>query len=97
MEETLYQVVGQTKDGQDKIKFTNNKFSSIIFSLGRVYFTEENGEPKLNYHYDIHMHDTEMDFDKNEFEEIVAGFILHKIREGLENNDLIYTGGTDEN
>jgi hypothetical protein len=91
-----YDIVGVTSDGNDKIKFTNNEFKNIIFSLGKVYFTEDEKDPRLNFHYEIHMHDAQMDFDKEKFEETLAGFIVDKIRQGLEDNDLIYTGGLDE-
>ena len=92
-----HDIVGTTKDGSEKIKFTNNKFSDIIFSLGKVYFSEDEvGDPKLNFHYDIHMHSVDSDFNKKEFEDMLALFIVERIRLGIEQNDLIYTGGTDE-
>jgi uncharacterized protein YutD len=91
-----YEVVGHTKDGFEKIKFTNNQFSDIIFSLGRVQFVDgDDGEPRLNFKYDIHMHGSSI--DKDEFEKTIAEFIIQKIEEGLKDNSLVYTGGVDEN
>lgn len=92
-----YDTVGVTKDGLDKLKFTDNEFSDIIFSLGKVYFSEqENGEPKLHFNYEIHMQDASVEFNKNKFEDELAEFIVERIRLGIENNDLVYTGGIDE-
>lgn len=88
-----YDIVGTTKDGAEKLKFTNNKFSGIIFSLGKVYFSEDD-EPRLNFNYEVHMHSIE--YDKDEFEKELAEFIIERIKVGLEENSLIYTGGTDE-
>lgn len=91
-----YQVVGQTDDGLEKIKFTNNEFSDIIFSLGRVKFIEgDDGEPRLSFHYDVYEGDSAI--DKDRFEHTIAEFIIQKIEEGLKDNNLVYTGGVDEN
>lgn len=89
-----YQVVGHTEDGLEKINFTNNEFSDIIFSLGRVQFIEVDNEPRLSFEYDVYENSG---YDKDEFEKIIAEFIVQKIEEGLKDNSLVYTGGVDEN
>lgn len=91
-----YEIVGVTEDGSEKIKFINAEFNDIVFSIGKVYFTEsEFSEPKLNFQYNIHSHQVKINEIK-EFENILAMFILERIKVGLENNDLVYTGGIDE-
>ena len=91
-----YDVVGTTKNGTEKIKFTNSEFNDIIFSIGRVHFGEDPNDPRLNFEYHIHMHPVDLVFDKDEFEETIAEFIVDRIKLGIEQNDLIYTGGIDE-
>lgn len=91
-----FEIVGTTKHGEDKIKFTNNKYSDIIFNVGRVHFGTNPEDPRLNFEYNIHLQPVGLEFNKNEFEALVAEFIMERIRIGLERNDLIYTGGIDE-
>ena len=91
-----YDVVGTTKNGTEKLKFTNSDFDDIIFSIGRVHFGEDPEDPRLNFDYHIHLCDANTDYDSEAFENRVAEFIIERIKAGIENNDLIYTGGIDE-
>lgn len=91
-----FELVGVTKDGEDKIKFTNNEFDDIIFSIGRVHFGDNPDDPRLNFEYNIHLQPVDLVYDKDAFEAMIAEFIIERIRAGIENNDLVYTGGIDE-
>lgn len=95
-EEILYEIVGETDDGQYKIKFTNTKFNDIVLSIYGIQFIEGEDEANMKFDYDIHEGNvTDSDFE--EFKQLMGDFILQAIEYGIKNNDLVYTGGTDEN
>lgn len=95
-EEILYEIKGYTDDGQHKIKFTNTKFNDIILSIYGIQFIEEDDHANMKFDYDIH-EGTVSDEDAEEFKQLLGDFILQAIEAGIKNNDLVYTGGVDEN
>jgi hypothetical protein len=82
---------GQT---QFAIQLEDHKYSDVRFTIGKVSFNEDNYT--LKYHYDI-IENNCADFDKPEFEHTVGDLIMQMLEEGVQKNDLIYTGGVDEN
>jgi hypothetical protein len=82
---------GQT---QFAIQLEDHKYSEIRFTIGKVSFNEDNYT--LKYHYDI-IENNSIDFDKIEFEQAIGDLIMQMLEEGVQKNDLIYTGGVDEN
>lgn len=95
MSQIEYEIMGSLPDGSYKLKFTNTKFDDIIFTLGAVSFGEGEDEAKLSYEYNVIEH-TKF-YVKEELDKQVGDLVVQMIVTGLENNDLIYTGGTDEN
>lgn len=95
-EEILHEIVGTTDDGQYKIKFTNTNFNDIILSIYGIQFIEEDEHANMKFDYDIH-EGTVSDEDAEEFKQLMGDFILQAIVAGIQNNDLVYTGGVDEN
>lgn len=91
-----YNVVGETEDGQIKINFTDSEFSDIILSIGGIEFIE--GDDEANMKFDYNIHEGVVPEDRfEEFRALMGDFIIQAIEEGIKRNDLIYTGGTDEN
>ena len=86
------------KNGVAALQLTEGEFSGIIFSYGRVSFDEyyENNKLKVNFDYEIH-DDNNLVFDKQEFEKELGDFLMELIVWGTEQNNIVYTGGTDEN
>jgi hypothetical protein len=94
-EEILFEDVGTTDDGFIKIKFTNTEFNDIIFNIGKVWFDEQD---EAILHFEHNIHEGEVPDDKlDEFQQLLGDFILQAIVRGLDKNDLVYSGGVDEN
>lgn len=90
-----FEEVGHLPSGQAKLKFTNNKFDDIIFTLGRVSF-EDQGEAGLVMSYEYDVVESTKEYVKEELDRTVGDLVMQLLDKGLHENDLIYTGGTDE-
>lgn len=95
MDKIAFEVVGTLPNGQCKIQFTENQYSGIIITLGQVTFDEVDDYLKLRYEYDVI--ESDVDYDKGELDNFVGDFVLQEIESGAVKNNLVYTGGTDEN
>lgn len=78
-----------------KIKFTEGVYSGIVIQLGKVVFEEIGDDCHMKYDYDVIRYETE--YDKPSLDRIVGDLLIQMIEQGIKDNDLIYTGGTDEN
>ena len=85
------------------MKFLEGKYEGMIFSYGKVEFVEHGDEHavSLKFDYDIHRKpsnyaDTD-EIDMAEVEYVLGGFLMELIEEQLGKNELVFTGGTDEN
>lgn len=97
MEQIAYEVVGYLPNGAHKIKFTENEFQGIIFTIGKVSFEEKSDGMHMNYVYDIVEHEKELEsYDKDKMDKAVGDLLIHLLQEGIESNSLVYTGGVDE-
>ena len=76
------------------IELEDHVFSGVKFTVDRVAFDEDKGT--LKYNYDI-IENTCTSYDHKKFEHIVGDLIMQILEEGIVNNDLVYTGGVDEN
>lgn len=82
------------------LKLLEGKYEGLIFSYGKVEFIEHGDENAvtLKFDYDVHRKPPGMEeLDLEELEYILGGFLTELIQEQLEQNELIFTGGTDEN
>lgn len=80
------------------IEYTHGKYAGIKIVLGAVKI-EENQEQDnctLKYNYDIIGGIVE-DSDKKEFDNYIGDTLMQMMSDGVKNNDLIYSGGVDEN
>lgn len=95
MSNIMYEIVGYDADGQSKIKFTNTPFDDIIFRLGKVSFEEVDDQAVMHYDYVVLEHTEE--HPKEELDKFIGDFLVQLITDGVKDNNLIYTGGVDEN
>jgi hypothetical protein len=80
------------------LQLTEGKHAGIIFSYHKVNFEEDKDNDRLKIHFDYEIHDDcGVLFVKKEFEQELGEFLQELIWYGLEKNELIYTGGVDEN
>lgn len=95
----LYEIVQD--DGTDshfKFKFKDTKFDNVVLSIYGIKFIEDENETKANMQFEYDVFEGKiLDEDVNEFKQLLGDFILQTIEEGLNKNDLVYTGGVDEN
>ncbi|CAB4127296.1 hypothetical protein UFOVP84_116 [uncultured Caudovirales phage] len=96
-----HRVLENKYDGMHGIQFTDGEFNGIIFSYGKVEFpeTDDNDNDdaaKLSFDYDVH-DNAGLEYDKDKFEQYLGDFLVQLIMYGIKNNDIVYTGGIDEN
>ena len=86
--------------GTDKysIEYTDGKYAGIKIILGAVKLEEsrEQDNCTLKYDYDI-IEGIVEDSDKKEFDNYIGDTLMQMLSDGVKNNDLVYSGGVDEN
>ena len=94
-----YTVVQSRIDGLDAIKLTEEPFSGIIYTYGKVGFEEDeaNSTIHLKFEYEILDYNQKHLTDKKPFENYIGKILEDLIHEGIAENNLTYTGGVDEN
>ena len=94
-----YTVVQSKYTGLDAIKLTEQPFEGIIYSYGKVEFDEDelNDTIHLKFDYEVHDYNNKTLTDKKPFESYIGKILEELIHEGIEENNLTYTGGVDEN
>jgi hypothetical protein len=94
-----YVTVQNKSNGMDAIKLLDEPFSGIIFTYGRVEFDvdEANDRLKLKFEYEILEQAGKAFSDNGPFEQYIGDLLQELIHRGIEENNLTYTGGVDEN
>lgn len=83
--------------GCQALMLTEGKHAGIIFSYGKVEFKEDTENNTLGMHFEYEVHETfDIEYDKKEFEEELAEFLHELIIYGVEQNEIVYSGGVDE-
>jgi len=82
------------------IEITEGQYQGIKFLMGKVELKEnpEQDNCTLKYHYDIIENPVEFQTQAeiNQFERFVGDLLMQMLDDGVKKNDLIYTGGVDE-
>lgn len=91
-----YEVLEEEYNGSNLIKLTSGTFSGIIYSYGRVAFIEEGDQLRINFEYNVH-NAAEDSIDKETFKQVIGDVLHELILEKVAKNELVYTGGIDEN
>jgi len=83
---------------QYSITLTEGKFAGVKYVLGKTELIEDKKKDNLTYLItkDPTMSFTE-DSDKAEFEHLIGDVLMQMLSDGVKNNDLVYSGGTDAN
>ena len=83
---------------QYSIEYTNGKYTGVKIVLGAVKLEENQKQDNctLKYTYDI-IEGIVEDSDKKEFDNYIGDTLMQMLSDGVKNNDLIYSGGVDEN
>ena len=83
---------------QYSIEYTEGKYAGIKIVLGAVKLEENQAQDNctLKYNYDI-IEGIVEDSDKKEFDNYIGDTLMQMLSDGVKNNDLIYSGGVDEN
>jgi hypothetical protein len=79
----------------EALAFTEGAFAGIIFSYSKVQLLEDkkNDRLALKFDYDIIENPLE-EFDVEAFEQELGEHLSDLLREGVQKNSIIYTGGT---
>ena len=91
-----FTVLASKRGDPDRIKLTEGQYSGIIFSYGKVSFEEIDDYCKLNFEYEVH-EDTGVTYIKEELEQYLGALLQAILVEQLIKNEVVYTGGVDEN
>jgi hypothetical protein len=92
-----FETVESKTSGLEAIRLTDEPYSGIIFQYGKVEFEpdEENDTLRLKFEYDI-LDQNKKIFDEKIFEKYIGDLLTQLIMQGVAENSLTYTGGTDE-
>lgn len=92
-----YVTVQNRRNGMDAIKLLDEPFSGIIFTYGRVEFEEDeaNDQLRIKFEYEILDKNSKEFSDPKPFEKYIGDLLQELIHKGIEENNLTYTGGVD--
>lgn len=90
-------VLEHKKTGIQCIKLLEGPYINMIVQFSKIEFEEDydNDVLHLKYEYQIHeMGDNDM-YQIHELEQYLGKFVHQLLAYGLENNDVVYCGGTE--
>ena len=77
------------------IKLTEEPFSGIMYTYGKVTIGEDKEHATIHFEYEVlEWADKELS-DKEPFEKYIGDILTELLHEGVRDNNLTYTGGTD--
>ncbi len=91
-----YELLDEDYTGNQLIKLTSNEYSGIIYTYGRVRLLEEDDVLRVQFEYDIHENPVGF-VDRDKFKNYIGDILIDLLEENLLKNNIVYTGGTDEN
>lgn len=92
-----YEILDDAKNGNKIIKLTTEPYSGIMYHYGRVKLIEEEDILRIQFEHDVVYNINDVDVDNNEFKNYIGDILVDLLEDGLLRNELVYTGGTDEN
>jgi hypothetical protein len=94
-----YSVLENKHNGMHAIKLTAGPFEGIMYTYGKVSFDEDeaNDTVRLAFEYEIIDNANKGLTDMKPFETYIGKILEELIHQGIEENNLSYTGGIDEN
>ena len=91
-----YELLDEDYNGNQLIKLTCNPYSGIIYTYGRVRLVEEDELLRVQFEYDIQENPVGV-LERNKFRDYIGDILVELLEENLLKNNVVYTGGTDEN
>ena len=91
-----YELLDEDSNGNQLIKLTSSEYSGIIYTYGRVRLLEEDDHLRVQFEYDIQENPVD-DVDPGKFRNHIGDILIDLLEENLLKNNVVYTGGTDEN
>jgi len=89
-----YEVLPEVNDeGFYKVKILSGDFTGCVFNFGKVAFPNFE-EAVMSFEYNLLEGKAD---DKAKFENTIGDILVALIVKAIENKDLIFKGGTDEN
>lgn len=85
---------GEGENGAITIHFKAGPYKGVTFSYGKVWFPDES-QPILSFEYDL-LGGQDLIKDKDKFNEYIGRMLEELLRAAMEDETLIYTGGTNE-
>ena len=91
-----YELLDEDHIGNQLIKLTSNEYSGIIYTYGRVRLLEEDDQLRIQFEFDIQENPVGF-VDREKFKNHIGDILVELLEENLLKNNLVYTGGIDEN
>ena len=91
-----YELLDEDYNGNQLIQLTSNEYSGIIYTYGRVRLVEEDDLLRVQFEFDIHENPVGF-VDRDKFKNHIGDILIDLLEENLLKNNIVYTGGTDEN
>ena len=91
-----YELLDEDYNGNLLIKLTCNPYSGIIYTYGRVRLVEEDELLRVQFEYDIQENPVGV-LERDKFRDYIGDILVELLEENLLKNNVVYTGGTDEN
>ena len=91
-----YKLLDEDYMGNQLIELTSKEYSGIIYTYGRVRLLEEDDQLRVQFEFDIHENPVGF-VDRNKFRNHIGDILIDLLEENLLKNNVVYTGGTDEN
>ena len=91
-----YELLDEENNGNQLIQLTSSEYSGIIYTYGRVRLLEEDDQLRVQFEYDIHENPVGV-LDPGKFRNHIGDILIDLLEENLLKNNVVYTGGIDEN
>ena len=91
-----YELLDEDYNGNQFIQLTSSEYSGIIYTYGKVRLVEEDDLLRVQFEYDIHENPVGF-VDRDKFRNHIGDILIDLLEENLLKNNVVYTGGIDEN
>lgn len=91
-----YELLDEDYNGNQLIQLTSSEYSGIIYTYGKVRLVEEDDLLRVQFEYDIHENPVGF-VDRDKFRNHIGDILIDLLEENLLKNNVVYTGGIDEN
>ena len=88
-------VLENSKNNLQVIKLTEEPFSGIMYTYGKVTIGENTEIATIHFEYEVLDWADKALSDKAPFEKYIGDILTELLHEGVRDNNLTYTGGTD--